>query len=44
LQCPAIKGYKSISFKCAVAKIHIESTRKTLPESARKALPEKLVR
>ena len=29
-QCPAIKGYKSISFKCAVAKIHMESARKAL--------------
>ena len=29
-ECPAIKGYKSISFKCAVAKIHIESARKAL--------------
>jgi hypothetical protein len=29
-QCPAIEGYKSISFKCTVAKIHIESARKTL--------------
>jgi hypothetical protein len=29
LQCPAIKGYKSIGFKRAVAKIHIESARAT---------------
>ena len=29
-QCPAIKGYESISFKCTVAKIHIESARQAL--------------
>jgi hypothetical protein len=31
LQCFAIKGYKSIGFKRAVAKIHIESARRALP-------------
>ena len=31
-KCPAIKGYKSIGFKRAVAKIHIESARQALPE------------
>jgi hypothetical protein len=31
-KCPAIKGYKSIGFKRVVAKIHIESAHRALPE------------
>jgi hypothetical protein len=31
-QCPAIKGYKSMSFKCAVAIIHIVSALRALRE------------
>jgi hypothetical protein len=30
LKCSAIKGYKSNSFTCAVARIRVESTRRAL--------------
>jgi hypothetical protein len=31
-KCSAIKGYKSIGFERAVAKIHIEAARKAPPQ------------